>query len=79
LLCLAFWKRSVAWGLVVINAIALAKVAWGLIDGDGDGWAWLPPALAGLIVCDAAILYAACRMHRKPSRQTRRFAKEARI
>jgi hypothetical protein len=28
-------------------------MAWGVIDGGGTGWAMLPPALAGLIVCDA--------------------------
>ena len=62
-----------------MNATAIGKVVWGVIDGGGTGWTFVPLTLAGLIVCDAAILYAARRMHRKPSRQTRRSAKEARI
>ena len=58
-LCLAFWRRSLLWGLLVINVIALAKVAWGVADGAGTGWAMLGPALAGLLTCDAVVLYAA--------------------
>jgi len=61
-LCLAFWKRSLLWGLVVINAIAVTKVAWGVVDGGGSGWAMIGPALAGLVVCDAAVLYAIGRL-----------------
>jgi hypothetical protein len=67
-MCLAFWRRSLVWGLVVINAMAVGKVAWGVIDG-GTGWAMLPPALAGLIVCDAIVLYAAHRIRAKSSRR----------
>ncbi len=66
-LCLAFWKRSLGWGLVVINAIAVGKVLWGVLSGEGTGWAMLFPALAGLLVCDAVILYAARRIRAKPS------------
>ena len=56
------------WGLVVINAMAVGKAAWGVIDG-GTGWAMPPPALAGLIVCDAIVLYAAHRLRAKSSRR----------
>lgn len=59
ILCLAFWRRSLMWGLVFINAIAIGKVAWGVIVGDSTGWWSLPPALAGLLICDAVVLYAA--------------------
>jgi hypothetical protein len=61
-LCLAFWRRSLLWGLVVINAIAVTKVAWGVVGGVGSGWVMLGPALLGLAICDAAVLYAARRM-----------------
>ena len=61
-LCLAFWRRSLFWGLVVINDIAVTKVAWGVVDGVGSGWVMLGPALLGLAICDAAVLYAARRM-----------------
>jgi hypothetical protein len=65
-LCLAFWRRSILWGLVVINAIAVTKVAWGVVDGAGSGWVMLGPALAGLAVCDAAVLYAVGRLRDGP-------------
>lgn len=65
ILCLAFWRRSLVWGLIVINGIAIGKVAWGVIDGGGAGWALLPPALSGLVVCNAAILYVAHRVRSK--------------
>ncbi len=71
-LCLAFWKRSLVWGLVVINAMAAGKVAWGVIDGGAAGWSMLPPALAGLIVCDAMVLYAAHRVRARSSRRSGR-------
>jgi len=66
-LCLAFWRRSLLWGLVVINAIAFTKVAWGVVDGAGSGWVMLGPALVGLAICDAAVLYAARRLRAGPS------------
>ena len=49
-LCLAFWRRSPLWGLFVINAIAVGKMAWGVVDGAGTGWAMLGSALAVLVV-----------------------------
>ncbi len=63
-LCLAFWRRSLLWGLLVINVIAVTKVAWGVVDGSGSGWIMLGPALVGLAICDAAVLYAARRMRK---------------
>lgn len=59
---LVFWKRSLLWGLAVINAVAATKVVWGVVDGAGSGWAMLGPALTGLVVCDAAALYAVSRL-----------------
>lgn len=70
-LCLAFWKRSLVWGLVIINAIAIGKVLWGVVSGEGTGWAMLIPAIAGLLVCDAVVLYAARRIRAKSSRHGR--------
>ncbi len=60
--CLAFWKRSLLWGLIIINAMALTKVLWGVVSGEGSGWVMLVPALAGLLVCNAVVLYAAHRL-----------------
>ena len=66
ILCLAFWGRSLLWGLIVVNAIAVTKVAWGVVDGAGSGWVMLGPALLGLAVCQAAVLYAAGRLRVGP-------------
>jgi hypothetical protein len=60
-LCWAFWKRSLVLGLVIINAMALGKMAWGVIEGDGTGWAMQLPAIVGLAICNGFVLYA----HRK--------------
>jgi hypothetical protein len=65
-LCLAFWKRSLVWGLAVINVIAMTKIAWGVVDGAGSGWVMLGPALVGLAICDAVVLYATRRLRAGP-------------
>jgi hypothetical protein len=56
--CLAFWRRSVVWGLVVLNAIAIGKLVWGIVAGAGSGWAMTAPALIGLLVGDVVLLGA---------------------
>jgi hypothetical protein len=67
-LAVVFWKRSLAWGLVVINAMVLIKVAWSFYFGDeSGGLTLLPSALVGLAICDAAILYVAHRMRKGSS------------
>lgn len=55
--CVAFWRRSVAWGVVLLNAMAVGKLAW-CVWGDDAGWAMAAPALTGLIVCDLILLAA---------------------
>jgi hypothetical protein len=71
---LVFWKRSIVYGLVLINAIVLVKLAWSFYFGDeSGGLTLLPSAVAGLAVCDAVILYVLRRMRKrslsKPLRQ----------
>jgi len=66
-LCLAFWRRSLLWDLAVVNAIAVTKVAWGVVDGAGSGWVMLGPALVGRAICDAAVLYAIGRLRARTS------------
>ena len=57
-LAVAFWRRSLVWGLAVINAMVLVKLVWSFYFGDtSGGLTLLPSALAGLAVCDAVILY----------------------
>jgi hypothetical protein len=64
-LCLTFWNRSLAYGLVVITTIAVGKMVWGVVEGRGTGWAMLAPALAGLVICNAGVLYAMRRLRRR--------------
>ena len=78
-LAVAFWKRSLVWGLAVINAMVLVKIVWSFYFGDeSGGLTLLPSALAGLAVCDAAILYIVRRMRKgsspKPPRQASKHA-----
>ncbi len=54
--CVAFWRRSVVWGLVLLNVMALGKLLWGVVAGQGSGWAMTVPALVGLAVGDAVLL-----------------------
>jgi len=62
LLCLAFWKRSLPYGLGIINAMAVGKLTWGLFEGSSSGLAMLAPALVGLVICNAAVLYVAHKL-----------------
>jgi hypothetical protein len=61
-LALAFWKLSLFYGLAVINAIMLTKIAGSFYYGGDSGRALLPPALVGVAICDAVILYVAHRI-----------------
>ena len=48
---LVFWKRSIVYGLVLINAIVLVKLAWSFYFGDASGGlTLLPSQLLGLAV-----------------------------
>jgi hypothetical protein len=60
--CLAFWKRSVAWGLVILNVMAVGKLLWGIVAGDGTGWAMTAPGLAGMVIGDIVFLWVLRRM-----------------
>ena len=63
--CLAFWRRSPGWGLVLLNAMAAGKVLWGVVSGRGTGWAMLAPAGAGLAVGDVVLVVAARSRRRR--------------
>jgi hypothetical protein len=67
-LAVAFWRRSLVWGLAVINAMVLVKIAWSFYFGEeSGGLTLLPSAVVGLAVCDAVILYVARRMRKGSS------------
>ncbi|MGY4827297.1 hypothetical protein ACVNIS_01815 [Sphaerotilaceae bacterium SBD11-9] len=65
-LALAFWRRSLVWGAVVVNAIALAKVSWTGAVFEQEGFLeHLAPAIAGLVVCNAVLAVWYVRLRRK--------------
>ena len=65
---LAFWKRSLVYGLAVINAAVLFKIGWTfLFSTEAGAMSHLPAALLGLVVCDALILYVMRRMRARSS------------
>jgi hypothetical protein len=65
---LAFWKRSLVWGLAVVNAAILFKIGWTfLFSTEAGAMSHLPAAVLGLVVCDALILYVMRRMRARAS------------
>jgi hypothetical protein len=65
---LAFWKRSLVWGLAVINGAVLIKTGWTFVLSTGAGaMAHLPAAVLGLAVLNAVILYVRHRMRKRSS------------
>ena len=67
---LAFWKRSLVWGLAVVNAAILFKIAWTfLFSTEAGALSHLPAAVLGLVVCDALILYVMRRIRARSSHE----------
>ncbi|NEK60035.1 hypothetical protein GCU56_19450 [Geodermatophilus sabuli] len=66
--CTAFWRRSLTWGLVVLNAMALGKILWATVSEDG-GVAVVVPALAGLAVGNVVLLLAVREVRRRRRRE----------
>jgi hypothetical protein len=65
---LAFWKRSLVWGLAVVNAAILFKIGWTfLLSTEAGAMSHLPAAVLGLALCDTLILYVMCRKIRARS------------
>jgi hypothetical protein len=65
---LALWRRSLVWGLAVINGAVLIKTGWTFVLSTGTGaMAHLPAAVLGLAVLNAVILYVRHRMRKRPS------------
>lgn len=62
-LAAAFWRRSLVWGLVVVNAMVGVKITWTFVFAPAEGaLAHLVPALAGLVVCNLVLLAAMRRL-----------------
>jgi hypothetical protein len=66
----AFWRRSLRWGLVVINLAIGIKIAWTYLVGDSAGAAMhLLPAVLGMAVVTGVVLAAAHLIRRRPSQR----------
>jgi hypothetical protein len=65
---LAFWRRSVVWGLVLLNVMTAGKLLWGVLVGDGTGWAMTVPGLVGLLICDAVVIWGLRRLRARRER-----------
>jgi hypothetical protein len=69
---LAFWRRSLTWGLAVINGAILFKIGWTFVfSTEAGAMSHLPAAVVGLAVCDAVILYLLRGMRRRSSESSR--------
>jgi hypothetical protein len=56
----AFWKRSMWYGMALINAMVLFKIGWTFVFADAEGaLLHLLPAAIGLGIVDATIVLAA--------------------
>lgn len=58
LLCMAFWKRSIKWGMAIVIGIALGKTLWSVFEGGEAGQSVIIPATIGLVICLGIIYYA---------------------
>jgi len=67
LLCAAFWKRSLWFGLSVLVFMAVGKMIWGVAFGGQSGWAMLAPAAIGLVICVGLVYVGFRRLNRKPA------------
>jgi hypothetical protein len=65
---LAFWKRSLVWGLAVINGAILIKTVWTfVVSTEAGAMSHLPAAVLGLAVLNAVVLYVRHRMRKRSS------------
>ena len=58
-LAAALWRRSLGWGLVVLNGAVAFKTGWTFVVDDGGvgALAHLPAAVVGLAVVDVALIW----------------------
>jgi predicted ferric reductase len=56
-LAYAFWQHSFKAGVIIVILIAFLKIFWSVIEGGSAGLSILVPALLGLGICIAAILF----------------------
>jgi hypothetical protein len=60
----------VLWGLLLLNVMTAGKLLWGVVVGDGTGWAMTAPGLVGC--CSATPLSSGgCGGNGRAGRRTR--------
>lgn len=64
---LAFWRRSLLMGGVVMAVVAVAKIVWSVVNAQEAGASIVVPALTGLAI-SAGILYAVSRFLKPKNR-----------
>ncbi len=62
LLGLAFWKRSLYWGIIIVVLVAIGKIVWSIQNAGESGKSIILPALIGLIICCVLIWIGAKRI-----------------
>mgnify|MGYP001766884088 FL=1 len=67
-LSLAFWKRSLWFGIAVLAFIAVAKILWSAAFGGASGRAILAPAIIGLVLCIALVYIGFIRLEKRKRR-----------
>jgi hypothetical protein len=56
-LALAFWKRSICYGTILINVMVLFKIGWTFVFAEAESaLLHLLPAVLGLAICNVAML-----------------------
>jgi hypothetical protein len=65
-LALAFWRRSIWYGMALINGIVLFKIGWTFVFTNVEGaLLHLLPATLGLAVCNAVLIIVFRRIRRR--------------
>lgn len=54
LLALAFWRRSLLYGLLVLNIGTCLKIMWSIYFADSVGYAAILPSVITLAICNGA-------------------------
>lgn len=64
-LAVAFWKRSLWFGISVLVFIAVAKILWSLAFGGVSGNSVITPAVIGLVICIVCIFLGFRKLNKK--------------
>lgn len=69
-LALAFWKRSLVFGLAIVVLAAVGKILWSIGAEADAGTSVVVPALLGLAICVVLLYYGFKRLEKNKSLHT---------